>query len=262
MLTFFRIFLCLILPVLGQVPLTTDRPDQTESAALVPLKSVQIETGISVEQTGFVYPNGRFDIRNYNILGTLVRYGLKSNVELRIATGYLYDSVKRDYPAFPGPDGYQKVNSELDDVSLGVKLPLLATENGLNGALLVAVQLPLGIDEQVRDKIGASAILALGHGLGRRFGVGYNLGAVRSTTGDRLLKYSAVMSAAVTGNAGLFIEFFGASYEKANPVLRWDTGITVAVNPTLQWDFFAGFPVNDYAPDIMLGAGLSIRFDR
>lgn len=65
--------------------LITDRPDQTESSAIVPLKSLQIETG-------FVMEKDETDLikqKSFAYNTTLLRFGLLENLELRLGLEYL-----------------------------------------------------------------------------------------------------------------------------------------------------------------------------
>src|SRR3972149_6805763 len=70
--------------------LITDRPDQTESSAVVPLKSLQIETGFIIENK----ETNIFKSRAFTYNSTLLRYGLVENMELRLGLEYLGEKVK------------------------------------------------------------------------------------------------------------------------------------------------------------------------
>ena len=56
--------------------MVTDRPDQTESAAVVPRGLLQVETGYLFARDG--------DVDGYAVPGTLFRIGLGGRLELRI----------------------------------------------------------------------------------------------------------------------------------------------------------------------------------
>ena len=61
----------------GQSPdMVTDRPDQTESATVVPRGLLQVETGYLFARDG--------DVDGYAVPGTLFRLGLGGRLELRI----------------------------------------------------------------------------------------------------------------------------------------------------------------------------------
>ena len=66
----------------SEVPLITDRPDQTESAVTVPKKSLQIETGAVYEFDRI----GSTEIRSLHFAKTLFRYGVTDCLELRLDT--------------------------------------------------------------------------------------------------------------------------------------------------------------------------------
>ena len=79
-----------ILKAQDKIPeLITDRPDQTESSAVVPHKSLQIETGFVLENN----ETDLFEQRSYAYNTTLLRYGLLENFELRLGMEYLGKEV-------------------------------------------------------------------------------------------------------------------------------------------------------------------------
>ncbi len=61
-------------------PISTDRPDLTESAYTIPFKSFQVETGVLYEENN----QDGAKVKNLFIPSMLLRYGLLSNLELRI----------------------------------------------------------------------------------------------------------------------------------------------------------------------------------
>ena len=70
----------------NQIPeLITDRPDQTESSAVVPRKLLQIETGFVMEKRQTELSEEKLDAYNTSLL----RYGLLDNLELRLGLEYL-----------------------------------------------------------------------------------------------------------------------------------------------------------------------------
>lgn len=63
-------------------PIQTDRPDQTETAAIVPKGMFQVENGFSFQ---------RKDANNssFSLPSTLWKYGVNDNFELRLITEFL-----------------------------------------------------------------------------------------------------------------------------------------------------------------------------
>jgi hypothetical protein len=89
-LIFFLIAFSLIVKAQYEtIELITDRPDQTESSAAVPHKSLQIETGFVMEnnETEFI------EQKSFAYNTTLLRYGLLENFELRLGLEYLGEEV-------------------------------------------------------------------------------------------------------------------------------------------------------------------------
>jgi hypothetical protein len=72
--------------------LITDRPDQTESASVVPLRSLQIETGFIFESDNALDRK----LTTYDFNSTLLRYGLLERLELRLGLAFLSERSKNN----------------------------------------------------------------------------------------------------------------------------------------------------------------------
>ena len=66
----------------------TDRPDQTESASTVPKFRFQLETGGSLEVIN--------KLKTMVLPGSLFRYGIGNNIELRLTTSLRYRHQETD----------------------------------------------------------------------------------------------------------------------------------------------------------------------
>src|SRR5262245_41499031 len=91
-----------LLPAEAEEELVTDRPDQTESAVVVPAGTLQIELGLG---TG-----GGDGGDVLEVPGTLLRYGLSKRFEARLA-----------WPGWIRNDGAGEEVSGLGDPELGAK---------------------------------------------------------------------------------------------------------------------------------------------
>jgi hypothetical protein len=117
----------------AEVPeMITDRPDQTESAAIVPKGHLQIETG-------FVFQGDEASNVKTNELGlftTLLRYGINQYFELRLGTGYLDLTNK--------PDGGDDMNvSGLAPLFAGAKFKMFEEDGAIpEMAFLATVEIP------------------------------------------------------------------------------------------------------------------------
>ncbi len=148
--------------------LVTDRPDQTESALVVPAWRLQIETGIAKEwvQTG----SSEYD-ENTQFGATLLRFGMFNFMEFRLGSDMLSHRYKL-------PAGAERSNFGNSPIGVGFKFGL-TKENGLipDIALLTSWQIPnTGNQVYSSDKWQQSFIFSFAHTLTDRWGLGYNLG--------------------------------------------------------------------------------------
>src|SRR5688572_22304903 len=140
-------------------PIETDRPDQTETASLVPKGYFQMENGFSIEDTepGFIYTHP----------STLWKWGVSENFELRVLTEYI--NIQLD----PNP----KVDGFLP-VQVGFKSKLLDQKGFIPKTSFIGhISLPGVASKQFRQTYFAPALrLAFQHSIGDQFSVSYNAG--------------------------------------------------------------------------------------
>jgi hypothetical protein len=242
--------------VFGQEPaeLITDRPDQTESAAVVPHGALQVELGaLRLEDD---------DLDVTEVPGTLVRYGLHPRFELRFA--------------WPGWIEAEARGARLDgaaDPELGAKLAIF-DERGARPdlALLAHLTLPAGDDAIGSPRADPSIRIAGAHTLSETLGLGWNLGyeaasfedsAGRAHTLGRWI-YTAALGFDLAPRWGAFVELFGdlPASDPAPAAHSLDGGVTYLVRPNVQLDLAAGVGLDADAPDRFVGIGLSFRLPR
>lgn len=238
-----------------EVPeLVTDRPDQTESSAVVPLRSLQVETGLVL--TGDKTDLAEFRSFRYNT--TLLRYGLFKNFELRAGLEYLNESEKLlDTGDMSSLTGFSPLY-------LGFKTRITEERGWLPEiAFLGGVSLPFTALKDFRALHPAAIMrFAFAHTLSERFSFGYNLGAEWDGESGPGYFYSAAMGIGLTRSLGIFVEAFGLlATERENEHLV-DAGFTWLVLPNLQLDFSGGLGLNEAASDYFISAGLSYRIPR
>ena len=147
----------------------TDRPDQTESSSVVPVKSLQIETGCLLEgdesssnkQKSFVYNT------------TLLRYGLFDRLELRIGLSYLSEETQ-----IKNTDTINTITG-FSPLYTGFKIYIIEGNGWLPEiAFLGGLVLPLTAQEEFKTPYPSPVMrFAFSHQLNKRFSLGYNLGA-------------------------------------------------------------------------------------
>lgn len=233
------------------IPMATDRPDQTESAVVVPLKSLQIETGFLFE--GDNSNSERHDSYNFNT--TLFRYGLFERMELRL--GFAYLSVK-DYA---GTDSVQTSNG-FAPLYTGFKI-LVFEEKGCipQIAFLGGLVLPFTASKEFKANYAAPVMrFAFSNTLSDKLSLGYNLGA--EWYGDSAIPdyyYSVSLGYSISPKIGIFVEIFGFMPEEGNASHLVDAGLTFLIRPNLQLDVSGGLGLNQPATDGFLSVGLSYR---
>jgi hypothetical protein len=248
--------------VSGQGPIVTDRPDQTESAVVVPAGLVQIEAGLVYEAAD----EAGVETKTVQLPSTLVRIGLADGLELRAG----WDGVVNEQVDLGGGDVDE---SGTGDTSLGAKLELLeARGRRPQMALIVSSTLPTGDDALGSERLDPAFRLSTAHELTERVGLGWNLGAAWASEPDAtgeldtlsVLEYTAALGLGLTERTGAFVELFGAVPLSAagGPEHLFDGGFTHLARDNVQLDVSAGVGLSDDAIDWLAGAGLSIRLPR
>nr|WP_319397275.1 transporter [uncultured Carboxylicivirga sp.] len=217
--------------------IVTDRPDQTESSSTVPLKSLQIESGLMIENMN------RSADRAYFIPTTLFRYGLSKNFELRL--------------------GEQLVNysdqTALSDLELGFKVQILRKEDiDTEIAFLSHVIVPTGADWISSSSIGSVSKLALSQTFTDALGIGANFGYSNFGEGSGDLTYSAVFGIGITEQLGSYYELYGELADMNDWISNFDAGLTYLLQPNLQFDFSFGLGLNQTMNYMALGVSWNI----
>lgn len=240
--------------------LVTDRPDQTESAVVVPRGVVQLELGGAHAFDG---SGADAATRLVNLGSALLRIGVAPPLELRIGFAGWHRAAPEGAPALHG----------FGDLDVGAKL-VVAEGAGLSPAvaLIGSLTIPTGHEAFRASGPDPSFRAALAHELPGDIGLGYNLGALWTTETDLAgreslrtdLLYTLTLGRGLTDRLGGFVEGFGLlGVGDGRP--SWhalDAGFTFALRANLQLDTSAGVGLSDAAEDWFVGAGLSLRIPR
>lgn len=228
----------------------TDRPDQTESPAVVPKNFLQIETGFLYSESK---ENGITE-KEWVYNSSLFRYGLLENLELRLALEIL--SQER----FWNP-GNKTSFSGTGPLNIGFKIGV-TEEKGILPKIgfLGGVFLPFTASDEFKpENTGGDFRLAFSHTLSERLDFSYNLGI--SWDGEAphaIYIYSAALGYALSEKISAFVEIFGDLPEGNEAEHFFDTGITYLISDQLQIDLAGGTGLNT-AKYFFIGAGVSIR---
>lgn len=228
--------------------LVTDRPDQTESATVVPRGLLQVETGYLYTRDG--------DVDSHAAPGTLFRIGLGGRTELRLG-----------HAGVMGTEGRRGAG----DSELGTKINLIPRADGWRPelAILGGLSLPTGDSRFSSDGADPSFLVAFAHELAPRLALGYNAGAVwESSTDspgrDAFVVYSLALGIGVTDRLGAFLEVFGDRQfaDEIAAGVSADAGLTFLLTDVLQLDVSVGRGLRGPADDLFVGTGLSLRLPR
>lgn len=230
--------------------LITDRPDLTESAAIVPKGALQIETGFAFEGD----KAGNLQQDNFSLFTTVLRYGVNENFELRLASSLNMNNTKID--------GESSSLIGISYVEVGLKLKMVDGD-GLKPqiAFLTSVIIPESGEKEFSPQYLTPAMaVAFSHDLGNTFSLGYNIGAVwNGLNAKPAAKYSVVLGIAIAKNLGGYVETYGYFAQDEQGVNIADFGLTYLIRPNLQIDASAGFGLSEVSPDYFISAGISWR---
>jgi hypothetical protein len=234
--------------------LETDRPDQTETAVVVPVGTVQVELGASLA----IDEDGGERTETAGAPGTLVRYAFHPRFELRL-----------EWPGWIEAESQR----EAADPELGVKVVLASAQGARPDMALIAhVSVPVGGEPVGSPRADPSVRLSVAHTLSDRVGLGWNAGweaaSFRDVNGDvhtlTRFVYTACLGFELASRWGAYTEFFGdlPAGDSTPAAHAFDGGFTVLVAPRVQLDVSAGVGLNSQAPDRFVGFGISFRAPR
>jgi hypothetical protein len=243
-------------------PMVTDRPDQTESALVVPVRTVQIELGTLFTDADL----GSEDTESIAILPALVRIGILPVLEARVGfAGWTRTSTSSG--------GASTSESGIGSVEVGLKVRV-KEGRGMSPtvAVLGSALLPTGTAGIRAERVDPAVRVALSHALSDRVGLGYNLG-VRlfspatdsgAITTETESIYTVAVGFGLTQTIGFFLEGFGAVPVSDGAVSAHllDGGFTFAPLNNLQFDVSGGFGYAGQADDWFVGLGVSFRVPR
>ena len=238
----------------------TDRPDQTESANLVPAGALQIETGFMIENTDLT---GFGKLSDYTYNTTLIRYGLNEYIEFRFIQEMLGQK-------FTPTTGASASTSGAGPTTIGAKIKV-AKANKLipEMSFLGHVTFPNGSTDFNQTYISAAFRFSMEYDLSDKFSMGINLGTERdgetpNTTGI----YTLVFGVSPVDKVGVFIELYGFITERDKSIdlssathdHRFNGGVTYSVSQIVQLDVSAGIGLSEAsAIDNFISAGVSFR---
>ena len=225
------LFLFLMNSIIYGQELITDRPDQTESSSTIPVRSLQIESGLLL---GFA-EGEEISLREILAPTTLFRYGVTKGFEIRVVNQLISIKDKNTEEEYTG----------IGDLEVGAKIQLLRKE-GINTeiAFLSHVVLPTGTEEVSIGNYGTINKLSISHKLTENIGVGYNVGYNYFGIDNGFFTYSLAFGIGLTEKAGVYLETYGNVGILDEFLANFDAGFTYLLKPNFQLDFSFGTGIN------------------
>ena len=231
----FLIFLFLLFNyslVFSQI--TTDRPDQTVSAVVLSTGQIQVESGISIENS-------------QSNINTLFRIGIIEGIEIRINSNYLINDEL----------SFMK-KSSFSDFEVGAKFRIFdKTSNNTKVAFLSHLSIPTAIEVFSNNVYGILSRLNVSHDLNNESQIGYNLGYNKFKKMDGQFIYTIVYERSLD-SFGIFFEIFGDDSKNSSNI-NFDSGITYLLDNKKQLDLSIGKGINNEM--FFISGGISINID-
>jgi hypothetical protein len=228
--------------------LVTDRPDFTESSEVVGSGVIQIESGLTFEQTDET-------ANQVTAPQLLVRVGIGSRFELRFAgDGFVSQSLET-------PAGIERSGGH-SDAEIGAKFKFFdASKVGVDMAVIPFLSLPTASDGFGTSGYDPGFKLTVARELPRGFGLSGNFNAA-SVTGEagRAWEREASLSLGhgLGGAWGAYWESYGAFHD-GDCDCTVNTGVTRAFGDNSQVDFEIGRGISGQAQDWFVGVGFAVR---
>jgi hypothetical protein len=224
-------------------PIEADRPDQTETPAIVPKRMFQAENG-------FTFQKNNSDSTTFLLPSTLWKYGVNDNFELRLITEFVLEEINNE-----------KLNG-FTPIFIGFKVKM-TDENGIipKTSFIAHIGLPKAASSNYKaDYLAPEFRFTMQHTLSEKLNLGYNLGA----EWDGILIqptyiYTLTTGYSITEKLGSYIELYGflSQNEKANH--NFDGGFTYLINNNFMLDLSSSIGITNNAPKHYFAFGFSFR---
>jgi hypothetical protein len=260
-----KVLIFLIIIVYGNIlhaqedhDIVADRPDQTESSWTIPKHRVQIESGFLYRTTKT--DNATFKETVYQ--GTLMRYGLLDNFELRVATAY----SETELEVMEGSTDTAGTATGFEPLVIGFKVLIVEEKGWIPRMTFVgSMIIPRAASKEKQVPHYAPSFRFTGeYTITDWVSFGFNVGTDWSAFEANAIGYlSGVFGFSVLPWLGAFAEYYsylpgGAGNNQHNV----DGGFTFPVRPNLQFDASAGIGLSEESPDYFVAAGFSWRIPK
>jgi len=244
--------------------LSTDRPDQTESAYTVDAGHFQVEMDfVNYTRDRDTEAGSDTDSRAWSFALMNLKVGLLNNVDLQL----MFDSHTR-VRVEDRVSRSTSIASGFSDVTTRVKVNVWGNDSGKTAlAVMPFIKWPLSASRLRNGKTEGGLIIPLALELAE----GWTLGAMTeldfvrngANTGyDREWVNSITVGHDLNDRVGCYLEFFTVTSSARG--FKWqgqvDVGVTYALKANVQLDAGCNFGVTKSAPDYQPFVGISYRY--
>ncbi len=224
-------------------PIQADRPDQTETPAIVP-------TGIFQVETGFTFQKNDSFSKSFSLPSTLWKYGVNENFELRLITEFLFEEINNE-----------KING-LSPIYVGFKVKL-AEEKGIipKTSFIGHISIPNAASKEFKTEFFAPEFrFVMQHTLSEKMSFSYNLGAEwNGFSAEPTFIYTNAIGYSINEQIGTYVEIFGFVPQKEKSNHSFDGGITYLISNNFMLDLSSGIGISKNAPKNYFAFGFSFR---
>lgn len=243
-------------------PLSTDRPDATESPYTVDAGHVQVESSF-VEYARDTRSPGGVRTESLDVLPTNIKLGLLNNADLQLVLTP-YSRERTNDPASPPPATAEGFGDPL----IRFKCNLWGNDAGDTAlALMPYIKVPGGSHEVGNGRVEGGLIVPLALSLPLDFSltVMAEFDAVFNPDRDGYdldFVHTASLGHDLIGDLAGFVEYVGAAASHGGEDYRAsiDAGLTYGLTPDIQFDVAVNFGLTRAAEDLRLLAGISVRY--
>ena len=243
-------------------PITTERPDFTNSSRTIGRNRIQLESGYTFTSDG----RGAARVNSHSFLEALVRVGVFADwFEIQVGQGIL--STRTPDPADPAGVNLQ---TGPQDLYLASKFALTKQDGILpETAVTLQVTLPTGSREQGANKVLPGLLLLYSWDvIPDRISLAGSSVFANTEEDDRgYFSYAQSLSVGytVTKRLSAYTECFaifpsGATPTQVGPEYYYNGGLLYQVTPNFQLDARFGVGLNEHADDFFTGVGFAIRY--
>ncbi len=242
-------------------PMSTDRPDKTESPYTVDAGHYQLEMSFLDYTYDHRNPTGD-DTRTeaWSVVPWNLKVGLLNNVDLQwVVSPYIMERSR---------EAATERKRGMGDMQTRLKVNVWGNDGGTSALVVMPfVKYPTNTDELGNDDVEGGVIIPLAFKLPAEWSMGlmaefdFNHNDERSGYHTEFVK-SITVSHAIVGDWSGYVEFFSRHFSDRD--IRWqgtvDAGLTYAVNDDTQLDLGVNMSTTRSADDFNPFIGMSVRY--